>query len=493
MARFAPDGRTVVFSGKWDRDPARVFTTRTDGQDSSRLPLPDGAALQSVSSLGEIALTVNGTLARVSLSGGAPREMIEDVTGADWSADGTSLAIVRSAAGKNRLEFPIGTVLFKTSSPIRSPRVSPDGKRVAFLLENAIESNVSIEMVDADGSRRRLSGPWKRSHSLAWSADGREVWFGANERGWRTPLYAVDLKGRARLLLRLPSQLEMVDVAPDGRALVRVVAMRSTIRAVTPGADGEHDFTWHESSLAKSITPDGKTLLFDEGGEGYFHAIYVRPTDGSPAKLLGDGRSLAISPDGRWAASGAREKGSALVLLPTGAGEHRTLDDGSHRFLEAVFFPDSKRLLAIGDGSWILDVASGRQTALGGKAFNCEAVSPDGREAACLDPRQGVVLCPTEGGDCRPILGATPDVTGVFQWSADGKSLYVGKVNTNPLRVYRLDLASGRRELWHEFKPTDGPGNPFGISFFTMTPDAKYYAYSSFNLQSDLYLVTGLK
>ncbi len=470
----------------------RIFTTRTDGRDSSRLALPEEAGLQSVSSLGEIALSIGGTLARVALAGGAPREMIEGVSGADWSPDGKSLAIVRSVAGKNRLEFPVGKILFEATSSILSPRVSPDGTRVAFLLENAIESNVTVEVVDLAGSRRRLSGPWKRGFTLTWSPDGREIWFGANEWGTRTPLYAVDLNGKARLLLRLPSWLWIDDVAPDGRALVRVVTMGSTIRALTPGGDGEHDLSWHELSFAKSITPDGKTLLFDEGGDGYFHAIYVRPTDGSPAKLLGDGRSLAISPDGRWAATGARERGSALVLLPTGAGEHRTLDDGSHHFQDAVFFPDSKRLLAVGDGSWIIDVENGHQTAVGGEGFDCGAVSPDGREAACVEPGGRGVLCPVAGGDCRPIPGFVDDVDGVFQWSADGRSLYVGRPQADPLRVDRLDLASGRREPWREFRQ-EGPGNGNGIYYFTMTPDARYYAYSSFNIQADLYLVTGLK
>ncbi len=493
-ARFAPDGRTIVYSGEFDRGPARIFTARTDGQESSRLALPDGAALQSVSSLGEVALTIGGTLARVPLAGGAPREMVEGVSGADWSPDGKTLAIVRSVAGKNRLEFPIGKVLLETASLIRSPRVSPDGGRVAFLVENAIDSNATVEIVDRAGTRRRLSGPWKRVHAVAWSPDGREVWFGANERGLRWPIYAVDAKGNVRLVLRLPSVLELEDIAPDGRALVRIVAMRSTIRALTPNEPEEHDLTWHEMSFAKSITPDGKTLLFDEGGEGNFHAIYVRPTDGSPAKLLGDGRSLAISPDGRWAASSASGIGSPVVLLPTGAGENRTLDDGRHRFEEAVFLPDSRQLLASGTaGSWLLDVEGGKQTAVGGRGFACSAVSPDGREAACVEPGGRGVLCPLAGGDCRPIPGFSNGSEGVFQWSGDGRSLYVGEVNTDPLRVYRLDLPNGRRELWHEFKPSDGPGNPYGITYFAMTPDGKYYAYSSWNAQSDLYLVTGLK
>ena len=103
-ARFAPDGRTIVYGASWDGEPIRLFSTRTDGRESTRLDLPDGDVV-SVSSLGEIAMLLSrpyeavsdwtGTLARVPLTGGAPREMNEGVRGADWSSDGKNLAVVR--------------------------------------------------------------------------------------------------------------------------------------------------------------------------------------------------------------------------------------------------------------------------------------------------------------------------------------------------------------------------------------------------------------
>ena len=489
-ARFAPDGRTVVYSATWDRDPGRVFTTRTDGQDSTRLQLPD-ASLLSVSSQGELALSLGGTLSRASLAGGAPRELIQGVSQADWSPDGKSLAIVRTVAGKDRLEFPIGKVLYETDAGMRSPRVSPDGARVAFLLEHAVESNVSVEMVDLAGKHTVLSKGWKRGHNLAWSSDGREVWFTANERGWRTSLNAVDFAGKVRVVLRLPSWIAIDDIAPDGRVLINLVTMRSMIRALTPGDTRERDLTWHESSFAKAITPDGKTLLFDEGSEGYFHAIYVRPMDGSPAKLLGDGRSIAISPDGRWVASNARERGSALVLLPTGAGEPKTLDDGTHHFQEGAFLPDSKRLLATsGEQSWVIDIATGEMSAVGGPDSDCEVVSPDGREAACVGSAS---ICPIDGGACRPIPGFRQGEEEVFQWSADGRSLFVGPGAPIPLRIDRLDLATGRRQPWREFNAEEAAVQYRRSDYFAMTPDAKSYAYSSFITAADLYLVSGLK
>jgi hypothetical protein len=72
--------------------------------------------LLSISTKGEVAVLTHtvyvaqrlfkGTLAEVALGGGAPREILQDVREADWSPDGTKLAIIREVDGKDRLEFP---------------------------------------------------------------------------------------------------------------------------------------------------------------------------------------------------------------------------------------------------------------------------------------------------------------------------------------------------------------------------------------------------
>ena len=73
-----------------------------------------------------------GTLARVPLEGGAPRELLENVSLADWSPDGRDLAVVHKVGGKDRLEFPIGKVLYETGEEIASVRFSPRGDRLAI-------------------------------------------------------------------------------------------------------------------------------------------------------------------------------------------------------------------------------------------------------------------------------------------------------------------------------------------------------------------------
>ena len=509
-ARFASDGRTIVYGAAWDGAPIRLFSTRTDGLDSNRLELGD-ADVVSVSSAGEIAMLLGrplspiprwvGTLARAPLSGGAPRELTEGVANADWSPDGKNLAIVRQVGNTHRLEFPIGKVLHETKGWIENLRFSPGGDRIAFLVRGA---NVSIEMVDLAGKHSVLSRGWKRGSGLAWSPDGGEIWFGTNEREWRTPLYAVTLSGKVRLLMRLPTWIRLHDVSRDGQTLVSFQTLRSNILAMAPGETQEKDLSWHEGSMVKSLTPDGKTMLFDEGSEGYFHTVYVRPMDGSPAKRIGEGRALAISPDGQWVAVNVGGRGSQTVLMPTGAGESRSLGDESHRFEEAAFFPDGRRILLLavdpghGNRSYVKNLQTGTLRAVTPEGISCEVLSPEGKETACTGPHGEGVIYSIEDGGSRPIPGFETGQENPLVWSSDGRSLFVGPAGLfqrreGSLKVFRLDLMTGKRELWREFAPADRSARLAPLYNFAMTPDGKSYAYSFLVGPSDLYLVTGLK
>ena len=110
-ARFAPDGQTILYSAAWQGGPLDVFTARPEAPEARSMGLSH-TQLMSVSSASEMAVLLNskalgtwvsmGTLARAPLVGGAPREVLEQVQWADWSADGNTLAVVRDFGGRNR-------------------------------------------------------------------------------------------------------------------------------------------------------------------------------------------------------------------------------------------------------------------------------------------------------------------------------------------------------------------------------------------------------
>ena len=78
--------------------------------------------------------------------------------------------------------------------------------------------------------------------------------------------------------------------------------------------------------------------------------------------------------------------------------------------------------------------------------------------------------------------------------TADQKFLYAGSGNRRTLtaRVYRVEVPTGRREVWKEFSLPD----PTGISSIgcnAITPDGKAFVFTYSQRISDLYVVDGLR
>ena len=139
-----------------------------------------------------------------------------------------------------------------------------------------------MDVVDLAGKTKTLSRGWRwgSEHAVAWSPDGSEVWFSATEAGWVNPIRAVSLSGKQRLVLRLPAWLTVLDISQDGRALVTITTHRSRMFGLAPGESKERELSWYEGSFVRDITPDGKTLLFDEAGEGSSAANTLCARDG---------------------------------------------------------------------------------------------------------------------------------------------------------------------------------------------------------------------
>jgi Tol biopolymer transport system component/predicted Ser/Thr protein kinase len=363
-ARFAPDGQTILYSASWQGNPVETFAARQGTVESRSLGL-GRAELMGVSSTGEMALSLGsnpvgtwvnvGTLARAPLAGGAPRPILEDVESADWSPDGTSLAVVRNFGGRERLEFPIGKVLYETSGGwISYPRVSPKGDYVAFIDHaNQGDDGGSVAVVDLAGNKKKLTRDWYGTGGLAWSPSGEEVWFTASELGVDHYLSAVSLAGKERLVARIPGTLVIFDIWRDGRVLLARVGRRREVMALQEGAAKERDLSWLDYSYPADLSPDGKIVLFDEEGVGggvqygnskeLTYAVYIRDTDGSPAIRLGEGVADALSPDQKWVIVQTPHSPEQLRLLPTGAGESQSLTNDSINHQWARWFPDGKR------------------------------------------------------------------------------------------------------------------------------------------------------
>ena len=512
-ARFAPDGQTIVYSAAWDGAARKLFLKHPSSADALPLELPS-ANLLSISASGEMAIALDchlahpsvcqGTMARAPLTGGAPRDVLTHIQEAEWAADGTSLLVVRDVGGKSRLEFPVDKVLYETSGHISNARLSPKGDLIAFLDHPFPQDDLgTVAVIDLAGKKRTLTGRWSKEGGLAWSPSGREIWFTATDTGSNQSLYAVTLGGSVRVVLRVPGGIRLNDISPTGRVLLSRGASRIATLGMLPGDTRERDLSWLDYSFVGDISVDGHTLLFDEEGAagGPNYTVYIRKADRSPVLRLGDGSAVALSPDGQSALAGLSTPDPVLVLLPTGAGSKRPVPlEGITTSQAAAWMPDGKSILVAASGAgtgtslYLQDLAGGKPKAVTKEgietAFPGFAVSSDGARIVAVGPDHHGMLITIASGQTRPVAGIGEEEF-PLRFSSDDRSLYVWKRDI-PARVYKVDLETGKRELWKELMPVD-PAGVERISNVVVTPNGKFYAYTFARQLSDLFVVDGLK
>jgi hypothetical protein len=506
-ARFAPDGQTIVYSAAWDGAPIGMFTTRAGSTESSPLSLPSGDVF-SISSSGEMALRLHrppgipDMLARAALAGGVPREILANVVDADWTPDGKDLAIIRRGErGEDTLELPVGKVLSRSTGLI-ALRVSPAGDQIAIVEGTSNESAIGV--VDFSGRKRLLSKGWYGARGLAWSPDGREIWFTQATHEGPPNLYAVDLAGKVRPVLKMPSWVWLHDIARDGRALIGNNSWRAGVNWLRAGETREQDVSWLDFSIVADLSRDGKSLLFSEDREGGSSAgaVFLRGQPDAPPVRLGDGLGLALSPDGKWALASVKpapDQPAQLVLLPTGAGEQRVLATGTLKtFNSARWLEDGQRfLLRAGQGDelprlLLCDLGGSPPRAISPPGAVGLVVSPDGKLAATRLDRK-IRIYPVDKGEPSLLPGQLEGETPIA-WAADGRSIYVYRfdLGDRSVKVHRVRVDTGERELWKEIVPSDPAGIEF-IGPILMTPDASSHVYTYQRRSSDLYVVEGLQ
>ena len=500
-ARFGP-GEEIIYSAAWDGAPSTLFSTQPGNREARPLGLPTSRIL-AISHTGEMAILLGdedvGTLASVPFSGGAPREMLENVSGADWNPSG-DLAVVRTIGGKNRLEYPIGTVLYENDArPPLAPRVSADGKLVAFFDFDVEVGDYSLCVVGYNRPKQVLSRGWRTvSHSLSWSPSGDEIWFAAGQPGSDPALYAVGLSGKQRFLAQTPGVIVMQDVAADGRLLLSTVNSRLGIRYIDFEHSSERDLAWLDASMLFQLSDDAKSLLFVElsYGEGRNAAIYLRKTDGSAAVRLGFGNRPSLSPDGKRVVCIRREAArSRLMLLPTGPGESRFLNVEGVYYESLGWFPDGKRIFYTGNEpgrpvrTWMYDLDSDKATPMTAEGIRGGPVSLDGRWFVVAESHE-LSLAPVGSGAPRRI-GQLQTGETVLRWSGDGRYLFLRQPEGDAIRISRLDVATGHKEPWQTLKVPE-PGAEF-LGILGLSADGKACAFTFQHDLANLYLVKGLK
>ena len=507
-ARFGPDGDSIVYSAAWDGNPSEVFVANRQSPEPRPLGVKDADVL-AVSKSTELAvllrrdrLTSLGTLARVPVAGGTPREIAEQVLQADWSPDGTNLVAIRGGNGTFRIESPIGKVLYETPHALRDIRVASDG-RIAFVESYSGKSDVSI-LGAKSGKPVSIARGWSHGVTgLAWAPGNKEIWITATDTGAPPALYAVNTEtGESRLVNRLTGSMRLYDIAPAGHVLLSNGMWRAALEVQAPGESVERDLSWLDWSMLADLSRDGRTILFNEPreGGGAASSMYLRRLGEPTPVRIADGYGDAISPDGKYVLG---HSGPKLVVVPTGSGESRELKiEGAFDF-GAAWLPDGRRIVIAGAlpkkgyQLHVIDTLDETEKAISpeniwGDATRPFAVSPDGRYVAGMTQQQTIALYPVDASAEPSIVPAIQPGEVPIIWSADGASLFVYHPSALPAQVTRVALATGAREVWKQFSPTE-PAGVYRIAPICITPDATAYAYDALRMLGDLYVADGLR
>jgi eukaryotic-like serine/threonine-protein kinase len=509
-ARWAPDGKTIVYSAARQGTNPRLYVVRADYPEPQPLG-PDSTHLLAVSSTGELALLTRpryfghrlfaGTLARMPLGGGAPREVMENVQEADWSPDGGRLAITHSVGDRDQLEYPIGKVLYRSrpGGYLSDLRVSPAGDRVAFFDHQTGGDDRGVVMVvDTTGKATAVTPEFWGLEGLAWEPGGQSVLFAGASRGGMYQVHRAGVGRAESLVLPSPGTLTLQDVAGDGRWLVTRDDGPLRILLHPSGSTGLQDLSWLDNSLNPRISGDGELLAFTDQSiqAGPRYAVMIRKTDGSPVVRLGDGAAQAISRDKRWVIGLLLTIPQQFKLYPTGAGEPRRLNWPALEMVSSVaFFPDSRSLFVCGNEQ--------------GKAPRCyrspldasslEPVTPDSVDSGLVRP-DGLAVAHSSGGGwwIYSLTGGTPrlvpglDSVTVLRWSPDGAALWVASGALQNLRLERVDAMTGRRRpLVTMETPSDLP--LFFLFGLSLADDPLTYAYSAGSYTSLLFTIQGVR
>src|ERR1051325_2036552 len=340
---------------------------------------------------------------------------------------------------------------------VGSPKVSPDGKKMVYTVNEAVmtadksEFVTQIWMADlANKQNIQLTFGDKSSTNPKWSPDGNWIAFTSNRKDNKNNLYLLSTSGgEAEPLTELKSSVNNFAWSPDGHSIAFTMNDAKT-EEEEKNDKGKNDWRWIDENEKLS-------------------RLYV----------------LSIQKD----ANGKREP-RKLTTANYQVGDFDWSSDGSR-----IAFDHAKSPLA---NDWttsdvsIVEVASGKATdlAITPAAETSPLYSPDGKWIAVQvsdnPPRwaqSGVIqIFPAGGGQPKTLVGSFDAQPDVAAWSADGKRIYFSEPKGTGTQIYSYDVNANRIDEIKTPAVISGlslnqTGTTFG--FVRQTPDTPGDAFVS--------------
>ena len=515
-ARFAPDGSTVVYDGTGDGKPTELFSTRTDTAESQALNIH--ASLLSVSSTGELAVLLNpdfvvkwtpiGRLARVPLGGGSTRELLDNVTDADWTPDGSGLAVSHKVKNHFQLEFPPGKVLYQNDGYISDLRFSRAGDKIAFIDHSSFGDDRGIvDLVDLQGNRKALTHEFSSVQGLSWAPDGSEIWFTAADGSEPRSVRSVNLNGKQRILLSSPAVLHFQDVSKNGDVLINSDTQRDQQVYSDTRSGQVRDFSFFPFENIAAISRDSRMFLLNTyvTGPNSDYNLYTQTTDGSSPVLIGQGEGLGFSFDGKWALALDPVHLDHLRIIPTGVGESSTLSaPQGMNYIAGNWMPDRKQISVVASTAgqarttYLQDVASGALHEISHQGKYAVVihditmnVSPDGQYCLTTDGENHYWIQPMDGGEPTAIKSL---IEGDFplEWHNGSQNIFFERRGSlDAIDIYDLNLTNGQQKLWTHFSPTDKTAM-VTMRHPLITPDGAHSLYAVQRIYSTLFVAKNI-
>jgi Tol biopolymer transport system component len=200
----------------------------------------------------------------------------------------------------------------------------------------------------------------------------------------------------------------------------------------------------------------------------------------------------------KWVACVRTDRESArLVLLPAGVGEERVLSTGAIQPQTVEWFRDGKRLLFSGGErgqpakTYVLELAGGQPKAVTAAGIRASGVSPDGRFAVVIGA--GKLRLQALAGGQESAVATVEAAVSVIRWSEDGRFLFLQRMQPEArgAAVLRMDVHTGRTEVWRELRAPD-PG-AFFRGLASLSSDGRSYAFSYQRDLATLFIVKGVR
>jgi serine/threonine protein kinase/Tol biopolymer transport system component len=456
---ISPDGKWVVYAAAGD-----IHLQSVTGQTAINLtkdsPAPDGAPAFSPDgdSIAFFSARDGGGIFVMGRTGESVRRLTKGGFNPAWFPDGRSIVFADGegpAGPENRVEFSeLWVVNVAGGEPRRlfggdavQPRVSPNGKRIAFwslpsdpatkrVTQPGTPSNREIWTVDSNGEHPvQVTTHEANDWNPVWSPDGRWLYFLSNRAGsmnlWRV---AIDedsgvVSGEPQALTAPAPYVADFSLSADGTVGVYSALLATsniarvgfdpktatTRGAVEPVTSGTYDFAYYD------VTKDGKFVASTTSSRGREDVYVIATADGAIRQLTNDfarDRSPRWSPDGREIYFYSDRRGYQLWSINLDGGGLRELTSGSDL---RPFTPVPSR-----DGTRLA--------------------------AADLDYRQQLIYDSRQFGKAPEKLPPVPDDAGPsprpWDWSPDGRSLLLGAPggpNGGASHIYSFDTRAYRR------------------------------------------------